>query len=111
MPQIEAAASTAGSKPMKSSKTKKDGEGGGDVVAKSSEKDGKAKRDPSEAARAAPDWIKKRFKKKKTKKKNVGGPVPPEYAKQIQRGWLDSDDTFIPSGSKQFIPQAGDLVL
>jgi len=80
-------------------------------VSKNADKNGKAKREPDEAAKAAPDWVKKSVSKKKIRAKNVGGPIPPEYAKNMQRGWLDHNDGLIPQGSKQFIPQAGDLVL
>jgi len=65
--------------------------------------------DLKDAAKSAPDKAKK--VKHAIRKRNVGGPVPPEYAKAIQRNWLDNDDILMPDSTKQFIPQAGDLVL
>ena len=63
----------------------------------------------AKSAKSNPDKAKKA--KHAIRKRNVGGPVPPEYAKAIQRNWLDSDDVLMPDSTKQFIPQAGDLVL
>lgn len=60
-----------------------------------------------DASKVAPDKAKKI---KQIRKRNVGGPVPPEYAKAIQRSWLDNDDVLMPD-TKQFVPQAGDLIL
>ena len=61
-----------------------------------------------DAFKVAPDQAKKI--RQKIRKRNVGGPVPPEYAKAIQRSWLDNDDVLMPD-TKQFVPQAGDLIL
>lgn len=60
-----------------------------------------------DASKVAPDQAKKI---RQIRKRNVGGPVPPEYAKAIQRSWLDNDDVLMPD-TKQFVPQAGDLIL
>ena len=86
------------SKKKKSSKGKKSDEQG------KSNDAGKLK----DASKVAPDQAKKI--KHKIRKRNVGGPIPPEYAKAIQRSWLDNDDVLIPD-TKQFVPQAGDLIL
>jgi hypothetical protein len=96
---LPAIAETAnGKKKKKSSKGKKaDEQGNGN-------KAGKLK-DASKKAPAQPKKI-----KHKVRKRNVGGPVPPEYAKAIQRSWLDNDDVLMPD-TKQFIPQTGDLIL
>ena len=110
LPRIRAAG-TPGSKPKKSSKAKKSNHTAGDDVTRKRGKEEKQKRDPTKAAMAAPDWVKKSMSKKQIRARNVGGPIPSDYAKQMQRGWLDHDDGLIPQGSKQFIPQAGDLVL
>ena len=85
-------------KKKKSSKGKKSDEQG------KSNDAGKLK----DASKVAPDQTKKI--KHKIRKRNVGGPIPPEYAKAIQRSWLDNDDVLMPD-TKQFVPQAGDLIL
>lgn len=87
-----------GKKQKKSSKGKKSDEQG-----KSNDAG-----DLKDASKVAPDQGKKI--KHKIRKRNVGGPVPQEYAKAIQRSWLDNDDVLMPD-TKQFVPQAGDLIL
>ena len=75
---------------------------------KKSDEQGNNPGEPKDASKAAPDQAKKI--KNKIRKRNVGGPVPLEYAKAIQRSWLDNDDVLMPD-TKQFVPQAGDLIL
>ena len=77
---------------------------------KKSDEQGKSKDagELKDASKVAPDQAKKI--RQKIRKRNVGGPVPPEYAKAIQRSWLDNDDVLMPD-TKQFVPQAGDLIL
>ena len=50
-------------------------------------------------------------KHKRTKARNVGGPVTPNFSASLQRKWLEGDSPMAPSATHPFVPQVGDIVL